>query len=218
MKRPTDRTAMWELIGLMAATVIVVSLPVYYFSVVKDAGDSPAPPAEPTFVGSVECKDCHNLEYDKWLGSHHDLAMDVANENSVLGDFNDAEFTLHGITSRFYKRDNRYFVHTNGPNGEMGEFEITHTFGWYPLQQYLIPFPGGRLQTLPIAWNSREKHWYRVPPEGPTDPSDWLYWTNAAHTIPVLCGIGPVQPVRRVGRASRWHPVPVLFLRVPGDG
>ena len=52
----------------------------------------------------------------------------------------------------------------------MGDFEITHTFGWFPLQQYLIPFPGGRLQTLHIAWDSRDNKWFRVPPEGTGRP------------------------------------------------
>jgi len=104
-----------------------------------------------------------------------------------LGDFNDAEFTLHGVTSRFYAKDDKYFVHTNGPGGEMGDFEITHTFGWYPLQQYLVPFAGGRLQCLPIAWDVREKKWYRLPPEGPLDPEDWLYWTNAAQNWNGMC-------------------------------
>ena len=113
--------------------------------------------------------------------------MDVASEETVLGDFNDAEFTLHGITSRFYKKDGKFFVHTNGPGGEMGDFEITHTFGWFPLQQYLIPFPGGRLQTLHIAWDSRDNKWFRVPPEGPVDPDDWLYWTNAAQNWNGMC-------------------------------
>jgi len=187
MSRPNDKTAAWELTGLIAAMVIVVSLPVYYFSFVKNRGDDLIPNPEPTFVGSVECRDCHNREFDNWEGSHHDLAMDVANEASVLGDFNDAEFTLHGITSRFYKKDGKYFVHTNGPGGEMGDFEITHTFGWFPLQQYLIPFPGGRLQTLHIAWDARQNKWYRVPPEGPIDPDDWLYWTNAAQNWNGMC-------------------------------
>ena len=113
--------------------------------------------------------------------------MDVATEESVLGDFNDAEFTLHGITSRFFKKDGKFYVYTNGPGGGMGEFEITHTFGWFPLQQYLIPFPGGRLQTLHIAWDSRDNRWFRVPPEGPIDPDDWLYWTNAAQNWNGMC-------------------------------
>ena len=187
MSKLSNKTTTWEITGLVAAVVISVSLPVYYFSVVKNTETTVVTDTEASFVGSIECQDCHKLEYDKWQGSHHDLAMDVANENSVLGDFNNTEFSIHGITSRFYRKDEKYFVHTNGPGGEMGDYEITHTFGWFPLQQYLIPFPGGRLQTLPIAWNSRDNHWYRVPPEGPTDPDDWLYWTNAAQNWNGMC-------------------------------
>ncbi len=41
--------------------------------------------------------------------------------------------------------------------GKPGDFEIAYTFGVRPLQQYLVPFPGGRLQTLGIAWDSRPK-------------------------------------------------------------
>jgi len=187
MKRPADHTVSWERAALLALAFIVVSLPVYYFSVVKNPARPVSAVPEAGFVGSVACRDCHEPEYDKWLGSHHDLAMDVASETSVLGDFNDAQFTLHGITSRFYRKDGKFFVYTNGPGGEMGDFEITHTFGWFPLQQYLVPFPGGRLQTLPIAWDSRKGEWFRVPPEGPIEPDDWLYWTNAAQNWNGMC-------------------------------
>ena len=138
-------------------------------------------------MGSQTCRDCHKRQYDKWENSHHYRAMDTASQASVLGDFNDAAFTLHGVTSRFYRRDGRYFVHTPGPGGQMGEFEITHTFGWYPLQQYLVPFPGGRLQCLPIAWDVPGKKWYHLYPDAPIDPADWLYWTNAAQNWNGMC-------------------------------
>jgi tetratricopeptide (TPR) repeat protein len=187
MSRPSNHTAAWEWTGIIAAMIIVISLPIYYLQHINNKPESIDINAVSSFVGSAQCRDCHNLEFDSWEGSHHDLAMDVANEETVLGDFNDAEFTLHGITSRFYKKDGKFFVHTNGPGGEMGEFEITHTFGWFPLQQYLIPFPGGRLQTLHIAWDSRDNKWFRVPPEGPIDPGDWLYWTNAAQNWNGMC-------------------------------
>jgi tetratricopeptide (TPR) repeat protein len=187
MIRLVKKTAAWEWTGLVAAMVIVVSLPVYYISVVKNGSEPVDLKEKPAFVGSEQCQDCHNSEFDSWQGSHHDLAMDIANETTVLGDFDDAEFTLHGITSRFFRKDGKYYVHTNGPGGEMGDFEITHTFGWYPLQQYLVPFPGGRLQTLHIAWDSRDNRWFRVPPEGPIEPDDWLYWTNAAQNWNGMC-------------------------------
>ena len=187
MSQPRNSTTTWEIAGLVAALFIVISLAIYYFQVVRNEDHSSIALPRAEFVGSESCRDCHQPEYDNWSGSHHDLAMDVASEKSVLGDFNDAEFTLHGVTSRFYKKGDQFFVYTNGPGGEMDEFEITHTFGWFPLQQYLVPFPGGRLQTLPIAWDSRQNQWFRVPPEGPIDPGDWLYWTNAAQNWNGMC-------------------------------
>jgi predicted CXXCH cytochrome family protein len=69
----------------------------------------------------------------------------------------------------------------------MGDYEITHTFGWYPLQQYLVPFSGGRLQCLPLAWDVRQKKWYHLYPDQPMDPEDWLYWTNASQNWNGMC-------------------------------
>ena len=73
----------------------------------------------------------------------------------MLGDFDDAVFDDGRVTTRFYRRDGKFLVHTEGPGGQMAEFEITHTFGHDPLQQYLVPFPGGRLQTLNVTWDAR---------------------------------------------------------------
>lgn len=179
----------WKITGFIATLVIVLSLPVYYLKVEHDRtsgyGFVGALPA--TFVGSPKCKDCHLKAYDQWQNSHHDRAMEVAGEDTVLGDFNDAVFEIHGIASRFYRKDGRFFVYTQGPDGKMGEFEVTHTFGWYPLQQYLVPFPGGRLQCLPIAWNVRGKKWYHLYPKEPYDSKDWLYWTNAGQNWNGMC-------------------------------
>jgi tetratricopeptide (TPR) repeat protein len=179
----------WKIVGIVATLVIVLSIPIYYFKV-EDArihwsvktGQRPA-----IFVGSLKCKECHQKEYDRWLNSNHDHAMDVANEKTVVADFNNAVFEAHGVTSRFYKKDGRFFAHTQGPEGKMGDFEVTHTFGWFPLQQYLVPFPGGRLQCLPVAWDVREKKWYHLYPKEPLDPNDWLYWTNAAQNWNGMC-------------------------------
>ena len=95
--------------------------------------------AQTTYVGSQVCADCHVAEYRDWQQSHHWHAMQPATEKTVLGDFNNAEFTYNGITSRFYRRDNKYFVKTDNANGALQEFEIAYTFGIEPLQQYLDP-------------------------------------------------------------------------------
>ena len=112
---------------------------------------------EPEYVGREQCLSCHEQQYQAWQGSHHDLAMQEANEKTVLGDFNDTKFTYHGVTSRFFRKDGRYLVNTDNSKGELQDFEIKYTFGFTPLQQYLIEFPGGRLQALNIVWDTHPK-------------------------------------------------------------
>jgi len=119
------------------------------------AGLSVAIAAESEFTGSVSCSSCHAEQQRSWQGSDHDLAMQHTREDTVLGDFNNTEFSANGITSRFFKKDGKFWVNTDGPDGNMQDFEIKYTFGVTPLQQYLIEFPGGRIQTLGIAWDTR---------------------------------------------------------------
>jgi Tfp pilus assembly protein PilF len=179
----------WKIAGLLATFLIAIAIPLsalkflYEQSVSENTGDM----GGAKFVGSEKCRPCHQGEYDLWKGSHHDRAMEVATEETVLGDFKNAVFEHDGVVSRFYSKDSRFFVHTRGPGGTMGEFEVTHTFGWYPLQQYLIPFPGGRLQCLPLAWDVKRKRWYHLYPENSPDPKDWLYWTNAGQNWNGMC-------------------------------
>ena len=176
----------WKITGIIATLVIIFSIPAYLLKE-RFSHRPPASRLAATFVGSNKCMDCHKAEYDRWQNSHHDRAMEVANDETVLGEFNNAVVESHGITSRFYRKDNKFFVHTQGPDGKMGDFEITHTFGWYPLQQYLVPFPGGRLQCLPITWDVKAQKWYHLYPDTPIDPKDWLYWTNAGQNWNGMC-------------------------------
>ncbi|MDX1734598.1 MAG: hypothetical protein R3228_09525, partial [Halioglobus sp.] len=125
--------------------------------------------AEEQFVGSAVCGECHQKEHERWLGSHHDLAMQEPNADSVLGDFNDATFEYNGFTSRFYRSGDKYMVRTDGADGEPADFEVAYVFGVYPLQQYLLPLSNGRLQSLSIAWDARPQseggqRWYHLHP------------------------------------------------------
>ncbi|MDH4012280.1 MAG: cytochrome c family protein, partial [Desulfobacterales bacterium] len=179
----------WKITGIIATIIIVLSVPLYVLKAtyVRPSADRIQAESEYNFAGSEKCGECHKGEYDKWRGSHHDLAMAEANEKTVLGNFNDVVFEYSGVKSRFYRKNGGFYVHTQGPDGKRGDFEVKYTFGAYPLQQYLIPFAGGRLQCLPIAWDVKEKKWYHLYPEAPIDPKDWLYWTNAGQNWNGMC-------------------------------
>ena len=174
----------WELAGLAALAVIVAAVPL---SLVRSRPVGPAAETEAVFVGSAACRDCHQAAWDAWQGSDHDLAMAEATDETVRGDFQDVEITHRGVTSRFYRRDGGFYVWTEGPGGEMGEFEIAYTFGHEPLQQYLVPFPGGRLQALSLAWDTERGEWFHLYPDRDIPADDWLHWTRNAQNWNGMC-------------------------------
>ncbi|MCZ6605847.1 MAG: multiheme c-type cytochrome, partial [Alphaproteobacteria bacterium] len=151
-----------------------------------------ASPAAAQYAGSESCAGCHSAEFAAWQGSHHDLAMQPANEDTVLGDFRDVRFEHRGVVTRFFRRDGRYMVETENAAGNSAEFAVAYTFGVAPLQQYLIAMPKGRYQVLTVAWDSRPagaggQRWFHLYPDEDTPPGDALHWTAAANNWNFTC-------------------------------
>jgi len=147
---------------------------------------------EATYVGESACIECHTKKTHEWKNSHHDLAMQVADEKSVLADFNNSSFNYNGIISKFYKKDGKYMVTTDGPDGTMQEYEISYTFGVYPLQQYMIKFPDGKIQVLDPTWDSRAEEeggqrWYHIRPDENVTAGDPVHWTGPNMNWNYMC-------------------------------
>ena len=157
-----------------------------------EGGASRSGASAATFVGRETCAECHAEEDRLWAGSHHDLAMQVAGPDTVLGDFDDASFTYGTVTTTFSVRDGRYIVRTDGPDGELQDFEVAYAFGVDPLQQYLIERPGGRLQALSIAWDGRPQvdggqRWFHLYPDEAVDHRNVLHWTRFSQNWNLMC-------------------------------
>jgi hypothetical protein len=150
------------------------------------------PAAPPTFVGGAKCAGCHAKEAEAYRGSDHARAMQPATDQTVLGNFDQARVTHRGVTSTFFRRDGKFLVRTDGPDGKPAEFEIAYTFGVDPVQQYLVPFPGGRLQALGLAWDTRPRaqggqRWFHLYPDVTLRPPDPIHWTGREQTWNFQC-------------------------------
>jgi tetratricopeptide (TPR) repeat protein len=125
--------------------------------------------------------------------------MDVATEQTVLGDFNDAELEHHGDKSKMFRKDGKYFINTEGPDGKLANFEIKYVFGVTPLQQYMVEFDRpadlhaneiARLQVLRVSWDTVHKKWFHLDPpdvKEKLDPQDMLHWTGFAQCWNHMC-------------------------------
>ncbi|MEX0985956.1 MAG: tetratricopeptide repeat protein [Bacteroidales bacterium] len=155
-----------------------------------DGPDRYYPEAE--YVGRAYCKECHQMEHELFQHSDHDLAMDPATPETVLGNFNNVSFTNYGVISRFFRSGDDFYVHTEGPDGVMQDYKISYTFGVRPLQQYLIEFPDGAFQCLPLAWDTRPESdggqkWFHLYPDEKIAHDDILYWTRTTQNWNYMC-------------------------------
>ncbi|TYO64287.1 tetratricopeptide repeat protein [Bradyrhizobium hipponense] len=118
--------------------------------------------------------------------------MQHATDTTMLGNFNDASFDYYGVHSRFFRKDGKFLVETDGPDGKFAVFEVKYTFGIDPLQQYLVEFPDGRLQALSLAWDSRPQdaggqRWFHLYPNEEIKHDDVLHWTRLNQNWNFMC-------------------------------
>lgn len=143
------------------------------------------------YVGRDSCIACHQAAAAEYHGSDHDRAMELARDESVLGDFSDVTFERQGEVTRFFRDGEKFMVNAEGPDGENHDYQITYTFGVRPLQQYMVEFPDGRIQVLRVSWDTRRNKWFYVPPPDAEDlrlePTDPLHWTGLAQNWNTMC-------------------------------
>ncbi|HYK87172.1 MAG TPA: tetratricopeptide repeat protein [Acidobacteriota bacterium] len=147
------------------------------------------------FTGSSGCRRCHKTFYDKWSGSWHGLAMRpftiaFARENLSV------QKAPVDIQRRSYWIEigkDQGVVHERGPGGEK-TYPIEHVLGGKNVFFFLTPRPGGKLQVLPLAFDSRKKEWYdttgsmvRHLPGLGDEPLDWTERSLTFNTSCYTC-------------------------------
>lgn len=149
--------------------------------------DSILIPRDHEFVGDQTCKSCHTEEWKAWQGSHHNYAIGEANKEMVRGDFEDVVFRDGDDTYRFFREGEKYMVEAPGPEGKPEIYEIVYTFGWEPLQQYLVDFGKGKYQALHAAWDTEQNRWFSLYPNEQIEPGEWLHWTGQSMNWNTMC-------------------------------
>ena len=150
---------------------------------------SPADSA--SYVGSEQCATCHSDEFSQWQQSHHYQAMQHASEEFVLGNFEDVTLTFRDKPNRFFRKGEEFWVNIQGPDGEFHDYKIDYTFGYKPLQQYMVSFDDGRVQLIPFAWDSRPaeeggQRWFDLYPDHNQTHHEF-YWTNVGQNWNFMC-------------------------------
>ncbi|PRA52007.1 MULTISPECIES: tetratricopeptide repeat protein [Pseudomonas] len=155
---------------------------------------APAAPKPPlvalkpaTMVDEQQCQGCHGEQVKDWQGSHHQLAMQPANAETMLGDFNNVTFKAEKETTVFARKGDEFWVNTPGIDGKNADFKVAYTFGIAPLQQYLIEVGEGRLQALGVAWDTEKHRWFHLYPGQGVTFKNPLHWSKPSQNANFMC-------------------------------
>ena len=192
--RSTVMTKQGQLILTFVTTIVLLLvISIYYWHTKSGPGTKThAPFPEAHFIGTQACVGCHQNETEQWKLSDHHRAMEPANEQTVLGNFNNSSFDYFGRKTFFSQQGDQFQVKTENQQGKTETFNVIYTLGYKPLQQYLVKFPDGRIQALPFAWDTRAKdkggqRWFHLYPKDNIKPENPLFWTRPLQNWNYMC-------------------------------
>ncbi len=144
------------------------------------------------YADAGTCLGCHADQASQWQHSDHAWALREPTADNVLGNFDNAHFDEDGVQARFFRKGNGYYVNLEGEDGKPADFRVLYTFGFEPLQQYLVALSRGRLQALTLAWDSRPaaqggQRWFSLYPGQRFAPNDPLHWTGRYQNWNAMC-------------------------------
>ena len=145
---------------VVAALAGAVALGVAVRAAAADVRESQREPQAP-YATSAGCLACHPDHDASWRRTFHRTMTQQATPSSVVGDFSGREYRALGVTSRFLRQGDRFFIETLNGVGEMKRYEVLRTVGSRRYQQYLTR-EGDRYVRLPLAWDIEERRWFHL--------------------------------------------------------
>lgn len=147
----------------------------------------PEPLGKAQWVDEQQCEGCHADAVKAWRGSHHQLAMQAAMADTVLGDFSAAPLQNDAETTQFRQANDQFWINARGADGQRADFKVAYTFGLEPLQQYLLELPDGRLQAHGAAWDTDKRRWFHLYPKQGVDHRHLLHWSGSQQNANAMC-------------------------------
>ncbi|MCF8360874.1 MAG: ammonia-forming cytochrome c nitrite reductase subunit c552 [Prolixibacteraceae bacterium] len=148
------------------------------------------------YAGSGSCKDCHERFYELWSPSHHGKAMQSASDVVKSGELIIDSVALQTGNSWFTPivRDSNFYMEERATPDEKNikTYPAVWALGGRNIYYFLTPFEGGRLQTLPLAYDLNRKEWYSNPQSAVRHfidnmPDEEIEWTHPLYTFNTTC-------------------------------
>lgn len=182
-------------------TIMVIGLLVSHFNKpalpakLAKAVDIDAPVLAPEdevhakYAGSESCRECHASAFGTWQHSNHGLAEREINKKEDYKSFSPKQSLKHAkeTSELFVDADGLAKILTVGFDKKRQAYQPVRVIGNNPLRQFLIPAPGGRMQTCDLSLDPTKNEWFSVFGDEERQPGDWGHWTGQGMNWNAMC-------------------------------
>lgn len=149
------------------------------------------------YIGSASCRECHERFYELWAPSHHGLAMQPITTSFLKSKitFGQEGIVMEGASYRALQKDTTLLIEERN-SGTTKVYKVLWTLGGKNVYYFLTEWEGGRLQTLPLAYDVHTKRWYNNPASAVRHfpvmgqngvPDSALSWRDRQYTFNTSC-------------------------------
>lgn len=175
------------------------------------AGCSPTRPPDTAIISAAQqavsmvpdpaaqaCSACHPKEFAAWQESQHARANRLVSHAEDGAAFNPPRTLQQGsFVTQLRPRKDGLEIRETGPDGTTSVHVPEAVIGITPLRQYLVPFPGGRLQTMDISFDPRSNEWFKAFGAEDRRPHEWGYWKNRSMNWNTQCAFCHMTDFRK---------------------
>jgi hypothetical protein len=144
------------------------------------------------YVGSSECRMCHEKFYQLWAPSHHGLAMQPYTESFAQAHLKPQleEIVIGQYRYRAVTDEGAGFV-IESDSEKQTKYPIVHVLGGKNVYYFLTSLEKGHLQNLPVAYDVNKQQWFDTAASGvrhfPDRPDSAIHWTDRQYTFNTSC-------------------------------
>ncbi len=171
-------------------SVIVFGFLWFAFAATQNQNQSTPDPSG--YLGSSECRPCHERFYQLWAPSHHGLAMqpytaEFAAKNliSQKEDIKIGPARYHAVID-----EKGGYVIEKTAKGEQ-KYPILHVLGGKNVYYFLTPMQRGVLQVLPLAYDVQRREWFDTAASAvrhfPDRTDEAIHWKDRPYAFNTSC-------------------------------
>ena len=160
-----------------------------FLGLLAEAGSAWAAPfATDGFVGSERCEQCHAELFTRWQGSAHAGAMRKVEPQTTAASFDGSTIDWgDGAKATFRQTAGGLEVVLDEPETDSVAVAPQISLGRVQIEQHLVAGVRGRLQALPVGYDTRAGQWFDIFVGDPREPGDWGHWLGPAMTANSEC-------------------------------